>query len=47
MTIRRLQSLVIAATLTVVTFAVLALVFVAYLSPDHVIDWLVMNSLCT
>lgn len=47
MTVRRLRMLMKAAGLTVVTAIVLAWVFLAYLSPNHLIDWLVMNSFCT
>jgi hypothetical protein len=33
--------------LLVLALAVLARVFETYLAPDHVVDWLLMYSLCT
>lgn len=47
MTVRRLRMLMKAAGLTTVAASVLAWVFLAYLSPNQLIDWLVMNSFCT
>lgn len=47
MTIHRLRTLIKMVGLTVVTAFVLGWVFLAYLSPSHVIDWLMINCFCT
>lgn len=47
MTTRRARAFIKIAFLTIVSAVFLVWIFLAYLSPDHVVDWLVMSSFCT